>query len=238
MPDPIYVLVETVNDMPSVTIHASKPAALEALVACLRKHEYSAVIIKRAWSTGEYDEEGYSLNVVEATAAGAPDLRPGGAGFNETRQKVPMKTSEQHQDEVMAEQQAKVPITPHWLQEALANAAAPENPASPAATADTFDLTPRGAMTVEGRQRIAKAQDGLHDALARCAEALREMTDAMEDKEGGIAPFLMKGGMASEDAHDLSRDALKGLRLWKDAGETFVRAVAGAPERRSRPPVA
>jgi hypothetical protein len=95
-----------------------------------------------------------------------------------------------------------------------------------------FDLTPRGAMTAEGRKRITTAQDGLHDALARCAEALREMTDAMEDKEGGIAPFLMKGGMASEDAHDLSRDALKGLRLWKDAGETFVRAVAGAPERR------
>jgi hypothetical protein len=89
-----------------------------------------------------------------------------------------------------------------------------------------FDLTPRGAMTVEGRRRIATAQDGLHDALHRCAEALRELVEATTNGDIGILPIHRARFL---EIIVPARFALKG---WKDAGETFARAVAGAPERR------
>lgn len=89
----------------------------------------------------------------------------------------------------------------------------------------TFDLTPRGAQTVEGRQRIAKAQDGLHDALHKCAEALRELVDTLSNDDVSV---MHKDRARLHEALEEARVPLKG---WTDAGEAFVRAVAGAPER-------
>lgn len=71
---------------------------------------------------------------------------------------------------------------------------------------DSIDLIPAGCQTPEGIARVAKAQKELENAQSACAEHLRDMVDAGED---------------------LPQSAKNVVKRWKDATETFLRALCG-----------
>jgi hypothetical protein len=89
----------------------------------------------------------------------------------------------------------------------------------------TIDITPPAAKTVEGQARLAKAQDGLHDALARCAEALRELVDEFHG-----SPDLRAALIRLTDGEDhLLPQADAAMKAWRDAGQTLVDAFRIRP---------
>ena len=99
----------------------------------------------------------------------------------------------------------------------------------------TIDITPAACKTVEGMQRLAKAQDGLHDALARCAEALRQLVDTIDGSDQPLLATLSKVPLSSQDARDMELSIRGALLAWRDAGQALVDAFRARPEDRPAP---
>lgn len=90
-----------------------------------------------------------------------------------------------------------------------------------------INLTPRGAMTPEGCERIARAGDRLHDATAECAQALRDLLDAFRESGPGLMASLEAAGIESDDATSLAAAAAAAVSRWGATSQAFVFAVSG-----------
>ena len=83
-------------------------------------------------------------------------------------------------------------------------------------TGETIDITPRGCMTVEGRERVRKARHEWDDATYELANTIKRVIDKVFDRD---TDKIAKAEYYSE------LQTLIGIREVKQ--EAFLRAVAG-----------